>query len=654
MFDVIFMSVLLAASLVWFAYTMKIKLAILLKMKPDKRWDRIPDRIENTIRYAFAQKRLFKEPIAGLMHALIFWGFLILLARSISLIGRAYTQNHDWSLFFFWGGLDHAYTFIKDWTELVVIIMVLYAIFRRLIIRPKRLTLSLSAYLILGLILTLMVTDFIYDGARFALGHGVEEAKFAPIGMFVKGMFVNLPQDSLKILSVGAYWIHIITLLFFLNELPRSKHFHVITSIPNVFFSKLEPPGAIAPILDIENQESFGVSKATDLTWKQVFDGYTCTECGRCSTNCPAYLSLKPLNPKLLIDNMRDYVKEMEPVLMGKKEGGDKTLIEAVGEEVIWSCTTCRSCEENCPVLITHVDKVIDMRRYLVLMESKMNPEVATTLKNLENKGNPWGLAMGERGLWTKDLDVYLISEKEDVEWLYFLGCFGAFDDRNKKVVTSVIRLLQKAGVSFAILGPEEQCCGDPARRLGNEYLFQIQAQQNIEILKQYKVKKIVTACPHCMNTIKCEWPQFGGNFEVWHHSQLLTKLVVDGRLPIPQNKENLQVVYHDSCYLGRYNNIYEEPRQCLNVLPDVEVYEIKRRRENGMCCGGGGGLMFREEKIGERINRLRLKQLMESGVSNIATACPFCLVMLRDAVNETGTSATTSDIAEIMAKRIL
>lgn len=661
-FDAVLMSLMIVVSLYFFVAIMRIKIGVLLKAKPEVRWDRIPDRIEQTIRIAFAQKKLFKEPAAGLMHALIFWGFLILLIRSISLIGRAYDGGAfagHWNLFWFWPALDRGYTWLKDWTELIVLVMVAYAAFRRLVLRPARLTITGSGYLILALIAILMVTDFLYDGSRIAAKiEGVaEEAAYAPLGSIVASWLSGLTPSTLQSLGTAMYWFHIATLLFFLNELPRSKHFHVITSIPNVFFSKLDPPGAIRPILDIENQETFGVSKPTELTWKQILDGYSCTECGRCSVNCPAHLSGKPLNPKLLIRDIRDYVKKHERRIVAGEEipQGEPTIIDAVQEEVIWSCTTCRSCEENCPVTITHVDKIVDFRRFLTLMEGKVSHEVATTMKNLENKGNPWGLAAGERGAWVAEHGFPILSEKGSAEYLYFMGCFAAYDDRNKKVALAFMRLMQKAGVDFAVLGPEEQCCGDPARRLGNEYLFQIQAQAMIETFKQYGVKKIVTACPHCMNTIRHEYRQFGGEFEVAHHSEMLARLLRDGRLELSQTEVPGRVVFHDSCYLGRYNGIFEQPREILAACRGVELVEIKRTKLNGMCCGAGGGLMFREEKIGERINRLRLKQLAEANASIIASACPFCLVMLRDAINELGLEEQhkAQDIVELLAERV-
>ncbi len=671
----IVMSLMLIVALAFFTTIMITKIKVLLKAKKEVRWDRVPERIWAMIRIAFAQAKLFKEPAPGLMHALIFWGFLMLLVRSISIIGRGFAgPESNWTLFWFWPGLETVYTFLKDWTELIVLAMVSYAWGRRWITKPKRLTITFSGYLVLALIGGLMITDFLYDGSRFAqaalsgkdgfalpqplldaLNH---EAKYAPVSAFVGTWFAGLSPTVLTVIEVSMFWLHLAVLLFFLNELPRSKHFHVITSIPNTFFSKLGAPGALAPIQDIENQETFGVAEPRELTWKQIFDGYSCTECGRCTVTCPTVTTGKTLSPKQLIIDTRDYIKHHEKeILAGKNtvESG-QTLIDAVKREAIWACTTCRSCEENCPVAITHTDKVVDYRRYLTLMEGDTAPEVTTTLKNLENKSNPWGMAMGERGLWMiEELGAKLMSDAGEVDYLFYLGCSGAFDDRNKKVVAAVAKLLQKAGVTFGILGPEEGCCGDSARRLGNEYLFQMQAQQNIEVFKQYKFKKILTTCPHGYNTIKNEYPQFGGTFEVVHHTELLADLIRDGRLTLPAHGEPLRVVFHDSCYLGRYNQIYDAPRDVLKAIPGITLAEIVKSRQNGMCCGAGGGMMWKEEHEGERINRVRIKQLQEANPEMVASACPFCLQMNKDGIAELDLTdqMKTKDIAELLADRI-
>lgn len=671
--SVIVMTAMLLIALGFFSFSMYRRIRVMAAGKPDVRWDRPGKRIVETLKVAFAQSRMFKEPGPGIMHAFIFWGFLVLLFRSASLIGRAYAPEwSSWTLFWFCPFLDGAYSWLKDITELVVLAMIAWATFRRVVVKPKRLANSFSAYLILGFIAYLMISDFIYDAARFALlnmgGQIPEDAvegmkhelAHSPIGGMVAGWLAGTSAETLKILNQVFFWSHIGVLLVFLNELPLAKHFHVILAIPNVFFQRLTAPGAIEPIKDIEEQETFGVLRPDELTWKQMMDGFACTECGRCTVNCPTFNTDKPLSPKMLICDMRDFVRRHETEIINKQDVGEglreknESLIDAIREEAIWECTTCRSCEEQCPVTITHVDKIIAYRRYLTLMEASMDPELATCQKNLENKSNPWGLPSGERGLWmVEELDVPLLSDKPDAEYLFFLGCSGAYDDRNRKAARAFVKLLKAAGVSFAILGPEEGCCGDTARRLGNEYLFQMQAQQNIEVFKEYGVKKIVTMCPHGYNTIKNEYPQFDGEFEVIHHSELLASLAAEGKLKFDGTAPDT-MVYHDSCYLGRYNGIYDQPRDALTSA-GVSLVEADRHRATGMCCGAGGGMMFRDEKEGSRINRLRVNQLVETGAKKIVSACPFCLVMCRDGINEEGMGDDVAafDIAEVLASRL-
>lgn len=646
MFNQIFITIILFAGFGIFTWSMYVKIKLLLKGKEENRFDNLRERVEGVVLYAFGQKKLFKEPLPGLMHALIFWGFCILLIRSILLIIHAFGYEPLLPL-----GLGPVYTFLKDITELVVTIVVFYAIFRRLFFRLERVTPSIDAYIILLLILILMITDFLFDGTRFAMGLNLKEKAYAPIGGFLSEIFIGGSTQTLKLSGEIFYWAHIITLFFFLNYLPYSKHFHVILSIPNVFFRNLKPCGALKPIENIENQESFGVGKVEDFTWKQLMDTLSCTECGRCSVNCPAHLTKKPLNPKLLIQDIKHHFVRKAPYLLGRKEGGDNfNLISDIKEDVIWSCTTCRSCEENCPVLITHTDKIIDMRRYLVLMSGKNPAELTRTMKNLETKNNPWGLPILEREKWAEGLGVQYMKDAKETEYLFFVGCASCYDDRNKRVAVAFSKILKKAGVNFAILGAEEICCGDPARRAGNEYLFQIQAKQNIEKFKSYNVKKIFTACPHCFNTIKNEYPHFGGEFEVYHHSEILSDFIKGRKIKVRKEFKE-RVAYHDSCYLGRTNGIYEQPRDILKRISTNGVLEIKRSFENGMCCGAGGARVFMEEKIGGRINHLRIEQAMEVSPSLIATACPFCLIMFRDGINELHLEEKlkAKDIAEIV-----
>ncbi len=661
----ILMLIALGVALSIFTWQIWRKTKLLLASAPENRFDHLRERMYAMVRFGLGQYRQFKEFWPGLMHALIFWGFMVLLLSEISIFGSAFSAKGDWSIFWFWPGLDHVYIIIKEFTELVVLLMVTYALIRRLIIRPARLTLSFEANLILVFIATLMITDYFYTATNFNLGIGVEARHYAIISALVAGWIHGMSHGGLVALGQIMYWLHVVVLLTFLNVLPIGKHFHVITALPNVFFTKLEPMGAIKPIKDLEEQETFGVSKITEFTWKQNLDLYTCTECGRCTVNCPAMITGKPLNPKLLIDNLRDHLYDKaDAIIKGEYEPGTTEdelpeLFGVITEDVLWACTTCGSCDENCPVTIEHIDKIVDMRRYLVLMEGRVSDEMNTTMKNLENKSNPWGMAMGDRDKWVSDfgLDVPRMADKGQAEYLLFVGCAGAYDDRSKKITRSVVQVLQQAGVDFAILGKEEGCCGDVARRSGNEYLYQMQAQQNIETFNQYGVKKIITLCPHGYNTIKNEYPQFGGNYEVIHHTEIINQLMADGRIELkhdlaaPQHK----VAFHDSCYLARYNRVLDEPRKVLTRISGLELVEPERSGVNTFCCGAGGGRVFMEEKIGTRINQERVKQLTEDPVDTIATACPFCMMMLRDGVNELNMTDNVKvmDLAELVAQNM-
>lgn len=645
---------LLAGTLGFFAFSCWNKFKILLKAKPDEtRLDQPFMRVQRVLTDFIGQKLMFKEPFPGLMHALIFWGFLVLLFRSISVVGEAFAPG--WSCFWFWPGLENFYTSAKDLTELVVLLMVGLAFFRRWVLKPWRITQSRDAEFILFLIAALMVTDFLYDGSKFALSEGLVEADYAFVGAAVSSFLktMGLGSSMLHGLEFGTYWIHVLILFFFLNYLPYSKHMHVLTALPNVFLANLKPGFPLQPIKDIEEQETFGSEKITEYTWKQILDVWTCTECGRCMTNCPTALSEKTLKPKELTERQKHHLEKVTPAILGKKkwEDMDENLISASDVQAIWDCTTCRSCETNCPISIEYVDRIVEMRRYLMLMEADFPKELGVTLRGLENKSNPWGLPMGQRAEWATDAGIKTMASDSDVEYLFYLGCAGSYDDRSIKVAKAIVRLMDEAGVSYAILGEEEGCCGDSARRLGNEYLFQMQAQQNIEVFNGYKVKKVITMCPHGYQVIKNEYPQFDGNFEVIHHTELLAQLVKQGKLK-PAADIKRKVTFHDSCYLGRYNGIYEEPRDVLDQIPGLERVEMERSFEGGFCCGAGGGRMWMEEDE-PRINQIRVEQAMEVSPEQIVSACPFCLTMFKDGIAEKGfeESLKAVDLAEILVE---
>jgi Fe-S oxidoreductase len=461
----------------------------------------------------------------------------------------------------------------------------------------------------------------------------------------------------------AAWWLHAALLLSFLVWLPYSKHLHVLAAPLNVFFATLEPKGRFRTV-DLENAETFGVGQITEFTWKDLFDTYNCTECGRCTSRCPANMSGKELDPKMLILHLQERLMEEGPALVaGSKNGapagaapahGGALVGDVIHDNVLWACTMCRWCVDACPVFIEHVPKITDMRRFLVLTESRFPAELQPAFRNMETNGNPWQMSWQTRADWAADLGVRVMSDVREAEYLYWVGCYGSFDERNKKVARAFVKLMQAAQVDFAILGNEERCTGEPARRLGHEYLYQTLAQGNVETLKQYRFQTIVTACPHCFNTIKNEYPDFDGHFRVIHHSQLLDDLVGSGRLRVARDQTD-RITYHDACNLGRYNDVYDEPRRVLASLTQGPIVEMELSRSRGFCCGGGGGRVLMEEHEGRRVNQVRVEQAMEVNPDILASACPFCLTMFEDGVKakEVGDRIKTRDIAEVLVERL-
>ncbi len=668
-------TLVLAAFLGYFARTLYRRAMVLTKMSPVVKWDRIPERIKAVLVYAFGQKKfVIGEQPAGWMHFFIFWGFTILLVQVIHMFVRAYVDEFHLPLLSP-GLLGGPYLLLKDIMQVIVLLWICVALYRWLVSHPERLygyapsenrlrgQSHWEAILILVFIATIMITGFLYDGGRlvYLAGHEMTEQEgfWQPFSRLTAAALAPLGGGGAKFASDLGWWVHNVVILTFLNLLPLSKHFHIITSIPNVFFKKMEPTGALTK-QDLENTETFGTSYINHFTWKQVLDMYTCTECGRCSSQCPATFSGKELAPRQLMLNLRDYVYRHEDELMTAQaaaESGGKVGENIVGDnlihdQVLWDCTTCRACEEACPVLIEYVDKIVDMRRYLVQEEARFPAELARTFKSMETQGNPWGVDAGTRGDWAAGLDIPTLAEKPDAEYLFFVGCAGSFDDRNKRTTIALSKILTKAGVSFAILGAEEPCTGETARRLGNEYLFQSMAQMAVEMLNGYKVKKIITNCPHCFNTLKHEYPQFGGHYEVIHAVELVKQLIAEGRIQFGANGTQA-ITYHDSCYLGRYNDVYEAPRDILTTIPGVQLREMERNRRTGMCCGAGGGKMWFEEDPKQRVNERRVEQALETNPDVVAVACPFCMTMIDDAIKgkDLEEKVHALDVMELVAK---
>jgi Fe-S oxidoreductase len=654
---------LLLIGLATFAYTMNNRIALVrLAKSPAWRFEDVKERIKALLVYAFGQRRMLKPKKdfwAGLWHAFIFWGFCVISVRTIMLFGMGF--DSDFALPGFQGFLGEFYNLNKDIFTVLVFAGCAFFLGRRLFTKPPRITLSGEGIFILLMIMGLMVTDWFFDGGQAALGKESFAALWAPVGHLMADLIGALGWNPavIQTVSLTAYFMHLALILVFLNFLPYGKHFHIITALPNVFMRNLKPYGALKPInLEDETATTFGVDKITEFSWKDVMDMYTCTECGRCTSQCPAYNTDKPLNPKQFLMELKDfYVHNAYTVTEGSEADRAKILDaplvpNVIDPEILWSCTTCRACEEACPVFIEYVQKIVDMRRQLVLMRGEFPAEAQATLRNIENNGNPWGIGFDERANWAKGLGVPSLAEKPEVEVLYWVGCAGSFDDRNKRVSTAVVKILQEAKIDFAILGPEETCTGDPARRIGNEYLFQTLAKQNIETLGRYKFKTVLAQCPHCFNTIKNEYPQFGGNYEVVHHTDFIARLIESGRIkPVKDLKETL--TYHDSCYLGRYNDVYESPRKVVQSIPGVEYREVELSKQFGRCCGAGGGRMWMEEHLGTRVNHKRLEDLQTVQPQTIASACPFCMTMLSDATRDKHVEIKTKDIAELVAESL-
>lgn len=631
--------------------------------KKDDRFDDIPTRLKRVWNIAFAQTKLLREPLAGLLHLLIFWGFVLFIFAVLESIIQGFYSSFSLS---FLGAFYSVITLVQDVFGLLVIGSVLLSLYRRYIQKVPRLQVDKhgmkDAAFILILIMFIVISMYGQNASGFANnGMMYHPYELRPISSFFAGIFFNGPTGSTLLLYEVFWWMHVLMIFGFLNYLPYSKHLHILTSIPNVFFANLDPVRNTLKKIDLEDEsaETFGVADIEQFSWKQILDGYSCTECGRCTWNCPANIVGKSLSPRELIVDIRKRTFDKAPLIVeGKTEGElyEKTLIHNyISDKVLWQCTTCLACVQECPVMIEHVDSIVDMRRNLVLTESEFPTQLNSVFKSLETNYTPWVFNAADRAAWAEGMNIKTMAEDKDGEILFWVGCAGSFDERYKKVTKAFAAIMQKAGVDFRILGTEEKCNGDTARRLGNEYLSQMMMRENIETMNNYGVKKVVTACPHCFHSLKNEFPQFGGNYEVTHHTVFIEELIAKGKIQIKEETENHKVTYHDSCYLGRYNNIYDAPRNSLSKVAGLDIVEMKRNKSKGFCCGAGGGRMFLEDDEGGRINEERTREALETKADTIASACPFCMTMMTDGVKhfEKTDEVAVKDIAEIILENI-
>jgi Fe-S oxidoreductase len=653
---------LLVAAFGMFAWTVWRFARMIFAGRPLDRTDHPMERVDSVLHFFFGQKKViektslpakrwpaFVTALGSKYHFIIFWGFIVITIGSVETLIQGLFPGFGWHLLIG----DVLANMLNATIDLfcgLVLALVVFAVFRRTVLQPRLIPMTPDAAVILGAIGGLMVS---YFGMR--LGEGA--------------------------LADVSRWAHVIILLAFLNYLLYSKHSHIIAALPNIYFRNLGQRGVL-PKLNMEADDIAGtgvVQEWKDFTWKSLLDGFACTECARCTNFCPAYNTGKPLSPMQVVHDVRDELRVHMPdrgpldALIERFQHGAPPAEEPkpmvggrTSEEVLWACTTCGACQEVCPVFIDQPEKILQMRQNLVLVQEKVPPDLARTFTNLERNGNPWGIGADKRMDWAEGMDVPTLDDKPDAEYLLWVGCAGAYDDRIKKQTRALVEVLREGGVDFAVLGLEEGCTGDPARRSGNEMLYQMQAQQNVETMNAKKVKKVVTACPHCLHTIKNEYPQLGGNFEVRHHTQLIKELVAAGKIEMderlapggkPGEKPGQapKVTFHDPCYLGRWNGEYDAPRAVLDALPagkEARV-ELGRAKEHGFCCGAGGGRMWMEEKIGTRVNHNRTDEILASGAETVATACPFCTIMLRDGVQDrnAGERVQVLNVSELVAR---
>ena len=609
------------------------------------RTDRLPQRIAGMIRNVLLQSKVLNVRGPGLAHALFFWGFFILFLGTCLIVLQADFTDLFFGVKFLKGPFYLFFSLILDIAGLIAILMLIGLLIRRYEIRPAGLENSVDDLIMHGLLLTILISGFVIEGIRMAVTElGTSLALWSPVGLGVAKLFSGMEESTLLALHSNLWWLHLMIVIVFIAIIPMTKFRHIFTTSANYLFTDLGPKGLVPPLdMEDEEAESFGAAKITDMTWKDIFDADACTSCKRCQDRCPAWVTDKPLSPMKIIQQIGE-IAEINPTT---------PLLDKIDKDAIWSCTTCRACQEICPASIEHVNKIIDVRRNLVLMEGEFpGEEVMAAMENTEVNGNPFGLAFASRGDWAEGLPLVTLGESSDVDILYFVGCYASFDKRNQAIAKAFVTLCDAAGVKVGILGKEEKCCGEPMRKMGNEYLYQMQASENIERFSNYALKQIVTTCPHCFNTLNKDYRDLGMEIEVKHYSDYLAELLEQGKFKL--TPQSFDCTYHDSCYLGRYNDIYQAPRTLL-AAAGGKLTEMEKHGTESFCCSAGGGRILADENMGTRISEKRAQMAAETGAPMLISNCPFCLTMFEDGIKgaELDEQLQPMDLAEILVERL-